>query len=143
MIPPLVVLDTVVVVAAILGEPSSADARLIRAATTGEVRLAISDDFLRELTRVLSYPDITAKTRRPVRAFEVGLTLGLMGKLYHPRRLDWPSLNDPNDGWVFDLAWESGAQWVVSRDVHVLSTGRSLGFMVCTPPEAIGQMGLL
>ena len=134
MTAPLVVVDTVVFIGAILGE-TGADARVVRAVTTGEVRLALSDDALRELVRVVAYPEVEAKMGRPVRAFEVALAVGLMGTLYHPERLDWPSLRDPKDGWVFDLAFEASADFIITRDHHVLKAGRRLGFEVTTPPE--------
>ena len=137
---PLVVVDTVVFVGAVLGSKSGADALVSRAVATGEVRLALSDDALRELVRVLGYPEVEAKIERPVRAFEVALAVGLMGTLYHPKRLDWPSLRDPKDGWVFDLAFEAGADFIITRDTHVLDAGRTLGFEVKTPPEVVHHL---
>lgn len=55
--PPLVVIDTLVV-SAIIGTPNNAAYALMRAVETGEVRLAVSDDWLRELVRVLESPRI-------------------------------------------------------------------------------------
>lgn len=137
---PLVVIDTVVFVGAMLGKETGADARVTRAVATGELRLALSDDALRELVRVLGYPEVEAKVKRPVRAFEVALAIGLMGMLYRPKRLDWPSLRDPKDGWVFDLAFEAGADFIVTRDAHVLEAGRALGFEARTPPEVVREL---
>ena len=51
MTPPLVVLDTMVVVAAVSGSAEGASAMAVRAVATGEAQLAISDDFLGELVR--------------------------------------------------------------------------------------------
>lgn len=137
---PLVVLDTVVLIGAILGRPKGADAQVVRAVATGNVRLAVSDDALREVVRVLAYPEVEAKIERPVRAFEVALALGLMGTLYHPRRLDWPSLRDPKDGWVLDLAFEAGAEHIVTRDSHLLELAPGLGFDIKTPPEMLHML---
>jgi putative PIN family toxin of toxin-antitoxin system len=134
---PVIVLDTVVIVGAILGKPESADAQVLRAVETGGLRLALSDDGLREVIRVLSYPEVEAKIRRPVRAFEVALALGLMGRLYRPRKLDWPSLRDPKDGWVLDLAYDAGADIIVTRDKHLFRVASSLGFEVWTPPKLL------
>jgi len=138
--PPLIVLDTVVLVSGIIGRRESADAKLIEAVATGGVQLALSDDGLREVARVLGYPEVEAKIRRPVRAFEVALALGLMGRLYHPRKLDWPSLQDPNDGWVLDLAFASGADAIVTRDKHLLAVGVKLGFRAVTPPALLEEL---
>lgn len=137
MTPPLIVLDTVILIGAIIGKPRSADAQLIRAVATGEVQLALSDDGLREIVRVLGYPEVEEKIAKPVRAFEVALALGLMGELFHPKRFDWPSLNDPKGGWLLDLAFESGADFLVSRDKHLLKVAKELGFRAATPPEVL------
>lgn len=119
-----------VVVSAIIGSSEGADAAVVEAVATGEVRMAISDDQLSEFVRVVGYESVEEQIDRPVRAFEVALDLGTMGSMYHPRRLDWPSLNDPKDGWVFDLAHASGADYIVSFDGHVQEAARELGFEV-------------
>jgi predicted nucleic acid-binding protein len=51
---PLVILDTMVVIRAVVGRRDAADAFLLRAVATGDVRLAISDDGLRELQRAIN-----------------------------------------------------------------------------------------
>ena len=84
---PLVVVDTVVFIGAVIGRETGADALVSRAVATGELRLALSDDALRELTRVLSYPEVEAKVKKPIRVFEVALAVGLMGTLYRPKAL--------------------------------------------------------
>jgi putative PIN family toxin of toxin-antitoxin system len=138
--PPLIVLDTVVLVAAIIGKPGSADAELVVDVATGNIRLALSDDGLREIVRVLGYPEVEGKVKRPVRAFEIALALGLMGRLFHPKRLDWPSLKDPKDGWIFDLAFECGADHIVTRDKHLLKVGKKLGFKTLTPYGLLNEL---
>jgi putative PIN family toxin of toxin-antitoxin system len=134
---PLVVLDTMVVVAGVIGRTEGASAVVIREVATGGVRLAISDDFLRELVRVIGYPNVEDRIGRPVRAFEVALDLGTMGIMHHPRRFDWPSLRDPGDGWIFDLAYEAGVDYVVTNDDAVTDTAAELGFEAATPPELL------
>ena len=142
--PPLLVVDTLVVVSAIIGNTTSASFALLRAIETGEVRLAVSDDWLRELVRVLEYPRIAGiintDQSKPARAFRIALGIGLMGQLHRPRRLDWPSLSDPNDGWIFDLAFESQADLIVSRDARVIAAGQALDFEVLDPATALGRL---
>jgi putative PIN family toxin of toxin-antitoxin system len=141
---PLLVVDTLVVVSAIIGNTGSASFALLRAIETGEVRLAVSDDWLRELVRVLEYPRIAglinADQSKPARAFRIALGIGLMGQLHRPRRLDWPSLSDPNDGWIFDLAFESHAEFIVSRDARVIAADQALDFEVLDPAAALGRL---
>lgn len=94
----VVVLDTMVVIRGVVGRRGGADARVLRAVATGEVQLATSDEGLREIAKVIGYDDVKAKMKEPVRVFKAGLDIGIMGRMYRPRKLDWPSLRDPKDG---------------------------------------------
>jgi len=129
---PLIVLDTGVVVRALTGRPDSASSEVVRAAQTGEVRLAVSDAFLAETIRVLREPRVEARIVSAGRAFGVTLGLGFMGRHYRPRRHDWPSVPDPNDYWMPDLALASGADLVplpleVVTPAELLQTPRGDG----------------
>ncbi len=106
---------------------------------TGEVLLAISDDFLRELSRVVGYRDVEARIASPARAIRIAPDVGLMGTLHHPRRYGWPSLVDPNDGWLLDLAWEARADYIVTRDGH-LNADLPFAVEVLTPPQVLARM---
>jgi putative PIN family toxin of toxin-antitoxin system len=117
--PPLVVLDTMVVMSALMGDPNASSYRGCAALATGEIRLAISDDFLSELNRVVSYPEVESRIVRSAYAFRIGLDIGYMGIMHRVRRLDWPSIMDRNDGWVLDLAWAARADCIVTRDPHL------------------------
>ena len=133
---PLVVLDTMVVLSAIFSEDAEGpSASVVRAVATGDVRLAISDDQLSELVRVMGYEDVEGNIGKPLRTFEVALDIGTMGFMYHPRRLDWPSLTDPKDGWIFDLAYTSGADFIVSYDNAVPEAADELGFVAIYPED--------
>ncbi len=77
--PPLIVLDTVVVVAPLLGRADSSSAEVVREVATGGVRLALSDDFLVELTRKVQDPSMEGKIGSAGRAFEIAFDLGFMG----------------------------------------------------------------
>ncbi len=63
-----------------------------------------------------------------------------MGFMYHPRRLHWPSLGDPKDGWIFALAHASGADYIVSYDGAVRDAADELGFVVLPPEELFGVL---
>jgi putative PIN family toxin of toxin-antitoxin system len=130
-----------VVIAALLGRRDSANARLVREVATGGVRLAVSDDFLSELTRKVQDPNVEGKIGSAGRAFEIALDLGFMGRHYHPRRFPWRGLRDPGDRWVFDLAYESGADYVVTWDRDLLENAPPLGFEVRTPPQLLQEIG--
>ncbi len=134
---PLIVLDTMIVVSGIIGKPNASDTKVLEAIETGKVRLALSDDWLLELNDVLSRDFIVEHDSHPGRAFRAGLTLGLMGELFRPERLDWASLTDSKDWWILNLAFTSAADFMVTRDKKVLSAANGLGFKALTPPELL------
>lgn len=128
-----------VVVSGVGGDPDGPSAAVLEAVSTGELRLAISDAQLSELVRVFFYPEVENLIGSPGRAFEAGLGIGYMGVMHHPRRHDWPSLSDPEDSWIFDLAHASGADHIVSYDGAVKSAAQALGFE-CVPPEGLMEI---
>jgi putative PIN family toxin of toxin-antitoxin system len=134
---PLIVLDTMVVVSGIIGKQTASDALVLHAIETGQVRLALSDDWLRELGDVLSRDFILAHEQHPGRTFRAGLTLGLMGELFRPERFDWTSLSDKKDWWMLNLAFTSAADLIVTRDKKVIRAAVNLGFDAVTPPELL------
>ncbi len=133
--PVLIVLDTMIVVSGVIGRTSGADAKILHLIETGGVRLASSDAWLRELQDVLTRPVILERVRDPGQLVRAALTVGVMGALYRPTRFDWPSLTDQKDWWMLDLAFEAGADLIVTRDKKVLKAAAKLGFQAVTPPE--------
>lgn len=122
-----------VIVQAITGSPRGPGASAVSAIDTGDVRLALSDDQVRELVRVMGYSDVNDRRGIVQRTFETALIIGLHATLYRPRKLDWPSITDRKDLWMLDLAFESGADYIVTWDQH-LDDAEALGFQVLTPP---------
>lgn len=110
------------IVRALAGDQASSSARLVDAVGAGAFRPALSDESLRELPAVVGYPRVESRIVSVARAFRAALDLGVMGEMYQPRRLDWPSLPDPRDWWMADLAYESRADYVVSWDPHLTGT---------------------
>jgi predicted nucleic acid-binding protein len=137
---PLAVVDTMVVLGAVIGKPTASDARTLRLVETGVLRLASSDAWLRELSDVLSRPEIAGLVSDPGRVFRAALTVGVMGALYRPARFDWPTLTDPKDWWMLDLAFEAGADFIVTRDTKVLKAAPKLGFEALTPPQLLERL---
>lgn len=137
---PVVVLDTLVVVSALVGPEDGSSRQAVRSVATGAARLAISDDFLREVSRVIRYLDVAAKIADPIRAFDVALEIGLAGEMNRPRRLDWPSVRDPNDGWILDLAWNALADFIVTRDPHLLDAALPFPVEVLEPQQLLERL---
>lgn len=139
MAQPLIVLDTNVVAAAAMGYPGSNNSLIISEISAGGVRPAISDDYMDELVQTMSKPYIEEHASVG-RAFNIALVLAHMGKSYQPRKYDWPSVTDEKDWWILDLAFESGAEHIVTWNMNHLAPARGLGFDVLTPPELLTQL---
>lgn len=138
--PLLVVLDTMVIVRAIIGREGSVNDRILRAVATGDLRLAVSDAGHTELVKVMGYESVKHKVKNPARAVAVALDVGTVGCFYHPKRFDWPTVPDPKDGWLLDLAYTSGAAHVVTDDPHLLTRRpalKELGFSILAPQQVI------
>ena len=134
---PLIVVDTMIVVSGVIGKRTGSDARLLEAIETGLVRLALSDAWLIELYRVFGYPDVKKYLPDPARVLRAASSLSLMGKLFQPRKLDWPSLSDPKDWWILDLADAAQADVIVSFDKAVIKAGQRLTMIVQSPSELL------
>ena len=141
MTSPLVVLDTGVVVRALIGSEHASSFRVVRAAGTGEVRTALSDAFLTELIGVVRRRE--RQIRGPARAFEIALDLWQHGTFYRPVRREWPSIEDPGDGWMLDLAFESEADFVVSWDPHMTYARMPFPVEVLTPQLLLERLAAL
>lgn len=137
---PLIVLDTNVVLSATLGSPDASSARVIDAVATGDVRLALSDDYLEEMSRTMGKPYLEGHASVGM-AFRVALVLAYTGESHRPVRHEWSGIPDREDWWLLDLAFESGADAIVTWNTRHLGPARSLGFEVSTPSEFQRSLG--
>ena len=64
------------------------------------------------------------------------------GALYHPFRLDWPSITDKEDYWVLDLAWAAKVDYIVSLDPHLTTATLPMQIEILEPYQLIGRLGL-
>lgn len=129
------------VLAAAIGRDSGDAAQAIREISTGGARLASSDASVTELSRTVRYSGVEARiaTRGTGRAFGIALELAYAAEHYLPRPYDWPSIQDRKDHWLLDLAFEAGADHIVTRDGH-LDPARSLGFSVITDSQLLALL---
>lgn len=109
-------------------------------AGTGAVSLAHSDEGLRELGRIVEEKDDEGLIASASRAFSVAMDLWEHGTLYHPERYDWPSVRDPGDGWMLDLAWEVGADYIVSWDPHLTEAEMPFPVEVLEPHQLLERL---
>ena len=140
---PLAVLDTSVLIAALTTRDEDAESRrVVRAAGTGAIRLALSDELLREAVELVRRKDRHGQIHSASLAFDACMDLWSHGALYHPFRLDWPSITDNEDYWVLDFAWAAKVDYVVSLDPHLTTVTLPMQIEVLEPYQVIGRLGL-
>lgn len=122
-----------------MGWAGSTNNRMLHMIHTGDVRPALSNDYLDELVRTMGKPYVEEHASVG-RAVSAALNLVFMCKFYHPHKHDWPSITDEKDWWILDLAFESGADHIVTWNMNHLAPARTLGFDVITPPELFIQL---
>ena len=66
-------------------------------------------------------------------AFEAGMDLWSHGSMYHPFRLDWPSIPDQEDYRVLDLAWATKVDDIISLDPHLTTAELPMPIEVLEP----------
>ena len=140
---PLIVLDTDVVVTALLGREDADSYRVVRRVMTGEVQLAASNPFVVELLEVVRRPHVRRNIRDVPKAFEIGLELGLWAHFCNPTRYDWPSVRDPDDYWLPDLAWEAEADYIIALDPHLLEANFPFPIEVLTPSQLLERLEMV
>ncbi|MCA3748198.1 putative toxin-antitoxin system toxin component, PIN family [Rubrobacter taiwanensis] len=137
---PLVVLDTDAVVTALIGDEGASSYRILRAVGAGDIRVALSDAFLVELVRTVRNRYRQGLILNAARAFEVALDLGLQGELRRPPGWEWPSVPDPEDRWIPDLAYDAGADFIVTWDRHLLDAELPFSAEVVTPAQLLQRL---
>ena len=137
------VLDTSVLIAALTTRDEDAESRrVVRAAGTGAIRLALSDELLREAVEVVRREDRHGQIHSASLAFEARMDLWSHGFMYHPSQLDWPSIPDREDYWVLDLAWAARVDYIVSLDPHLTMATLPMPIQVLKPYQLIGRLDL-
>ena len=119
-----VVLDTNQLVSALLNPEGPAFEVLKASGLIGEQKyeLVVSDEILSEFRRVLSYPRIQKLHKWSKEKIEIFITL--LKELAHLEESHSGQKivpDDPDDDKFFHIAIQSGAQYIVSRDAHLLS----------------------
>jgi predicted nucleic acid-binding protein len=139
---PLIVLDTGVVVAALMGRSDASSHLVCRAVGTGLLRLAISDRFLTELVRTVRRKHEESLVRDAARAFEVALDIGFHGEPHNFEPRPWPSVQDPLDWWMPDLGYYAGADFLITWDHHLRNARLPIPLEVLTPPALMEKLGI-
>ena len=140
---PLVVVDTSVVIAHLTAAPEDTpNGRILWACGTGSLRAALSDAALKELTEVVERLDRRRQITSASRAFRAAIDLWSHGTLFHPDRLDWPTVVDRKDHWVLDLAWAATADFIISLDPDLTEPTMPFPVEVLEPDELLARLVL-
>jgi putative PIN family toxin of toxin-antitoxin system len=125
--------DTNIIISALnfSGNP----ARILDMAEAGEIRLAISDDILNEVERVLQRPKF-GWTQDQVDDAIRGLS-AFTEHVEPKQRIDVIK-DDPADNRIIEAAVASGSEYLVSGDRHLLKVGQYHGVKIVTPADFIG-----
>ncbi len=131
-----VVLDTNQFVSALLNPEGPAFEILKASGLEGEQKyeLVISDEILSEFRKVLSYPRIQKLHKWSKEKVEIFITL--LKEIAHideSQSRERIVIEDPDDDKFFHLAIKTGAQYIVSRDIHLLNVKEFRGVRVLKP----------
>jgi putative PIN family toxin of toxin-antitoxin system len=131
-----VVLDTNQFVSALLNPEGPAFEILKASGLEGEQKyeLVISDEILSEFRKVLSYPRIRKLHKWSKEKVEIFITL--LKEIAHideSQSRERIVFEDPDDDKFFHLAIKTGAQYIVSRDIHLLNVKEFRGVRILKP----------
>jgi len=131
-----VVLDTNQFVSALLNPEGPAFEILKASGLKGEQKyeLVISDEILSEFRKVLSYPRIQKLHKWSKEKVEIFITL--LKEIAHideSQSRERIVVEDPDDDKFFHVAIKTGAQYIVSRDIHLLNVKEFRGVRVLKP----------
>ena len=135
-----VVLDTNVLVSAVISEPGS-PAELLRLWEAGCFELAMSEDILSELERVIHYPKIRPRYSLPEERVQFLMALLRRHCVWSEVAVHLTAVtDDPTDDRYLECALAAGARYVVSGDSHLLALGSYQGVEILA---AAGLVALL
>jgi putative PIN family toxin of toxin-antitoxin system len=124
--------DTNVIISALNFSGNSA--RILDMVEAGEIRLAISNDILNEVERVLQRPKF-GWTQEQVDGAIRGLSA--FAEHVEPKQCINVVKEDPTDDRILACAAASGSEYLVSGDRHLLKIGQYQGVKIVTPADFI------
>ncbi|MBI4373785.1 MAG: putative toxin-antitoxin system toxin component, PIN family [Deltaproteobacteria bacterium] len=135
--PPKVVLDTNVIVSALLFEGVSA--QLATLWQTGRMRLVLSRSILEEYLRVLAYPKF-GLTDREVKAIVEEEILPFVETIPRESLSNIPLLQDPHDRKFLACLRTGKADYLVTGDKVLLAQKSFAGGEIVTPAEFLSKI---
>lgn len=133
---PIVVLDTNLYVSYLI-TPSGPTARLVELGLSGQVfAIATSPGLMEELRRVITYPHLVSKYAIDPKGVAAFLTLLSRRAHVTAGTYSVAKLDDPGDNMVLACALESGAEYVVTGDPHLLNLKEFQGIRILSVADA-------
>jgi putative PIN family toxin of toxin-antitoxin system len=138
----IVVLDTNVIVSALLS-PAGPPAEIIERWRADEFEVATSPLLLSELERVLQYPRVRERYKRP-EEMATGLLkrFGTAAAVVNPQVTLDVIEEDDADNRVLECAVAGGASYIVTGDAHLLRLKEYRGIAILTPAEFLTLLRL-
>jgi uncharacterized protein len=134
-----VVVDSNVMVSAMFW--AGAPDRVMWLAEEKEIQLVISEDIIKELVEALEYEDVQRKVR------EKGLQMRrsvekimAVAEMINPQERITAVKDDPDDDKFLECAIEGKAEYIVSRDKHLLKLRSYRGINIIKPEELLKRV---
>ncbi|MBE8540560.1 putative toxin-antitoxin system toxin component, PIN family [Geoglobus acetivorans] len=108
---------------------------------SGKIEVYVSEEILKEIARVLEYPKIkTVLEKAGMDSKEVLKEISGISKVVNPEKKLEIIREDPEDNKFLECALESGAEYIVSGDKHLLGAGEFEGIKIIPAREFIERM---
>ncbi|MEW6203629.1 MAG: putative toxin-antitoxin system toxin component, PIN family [bacterium] len=124
----LVVLDTNVLFSAIFWRTESY--KIVKMIEEGKIKNFISNEILNELRDILTRKNINGE-----KIEEIVTAMVKISKLIKPLKKHKAVINDPKDDIFVDCAVAAEADYIITKDKHILSLGEYMGTGIVTPRE--------
>lgn len=134
------VLDSSVLVAALVTpNPASASRIILAAAAAGAVRLVVSDALEEEYRRAVEYPQVVRYSPKVNRQAYVSTIVAVANRVV-AAEMNGLVARDPADDMVLAAAMGGRAEWVVSLDRHLLDLAQVEGFRILRPGDFLVEL---
>lgn len=134
------VLDSSVLVAALVTpNPASASRIILAAAAAGAVRLVVSDALEEEYRRAVAYPQVVRYSAKVNRQAFVSTVVAVADRVLAGEAKGRVA-RDPADDMVLAAAIGGRADWVVSLDRHLLDLAEVEGVRILRPGDFLVEL---
>ena len=114
-------------------EPSE---KIINKAENKELILVLSEQILEEYHRVLDYEEIKEKIRdKDLEMKQALLRIGMIAEIIEVKSKIELIKEDPSDNKIIECAFDGRANYIITKDNHLLKYKEYKGIKIITPEE--------